>query len=630
MAEDETSLPPLPGGNKKEPAKKKRVLDEGDCLKAVIRSGGDEAARPQEGDLVIFHYTTYTEDGTIVESTRIEHGGKGLPFKLVLGKSKMIAGWEEALPTMAKGEISRFKVKEKLHFGDPDCPIPAPENFPTTGVLQFDIDMIDFFKVQAVTDDLGVLKRVSHAGEGWETPREPSEVRIRVTGRVPDGPTFLVRDAEPLHFGFGRKEVPAGLEKGIGTMTKGEKAVIYVLNPVYITEAPFVPQLPTQALELEFEVELLQIIQVRDVLGNGQVIKRRVKDGIGEFPVDCPIQDSTLRIHWRGKLPKEGGRIFHDTRTDGQPYEFKSGEGMLPEGLEMSVRLMLPGEISVITSTSQYAYDNFPRPPGVPEGAFVAWEVELIDFVKTKDWTGLNFREIMEDADRQKTTANRLFKERKYVHAKNKYDHILREFKHVNPDGEEEVKELSDMQISIQLNVAACWQKLEDHKKAIEVCEKVLEGNPHHVKALFRRGTSYTATGDYELARKDFNEMVKIDKSTEPDAIAALSKLRKAEQEAKAKERKQFKGLFDKNPGALSEVTEKKEAEESQEDSQSVEKNEVSEKGEATEKKKDDAEATTEPSEEVIDEQKENNFSRLRAAGRNLIRRIIRGRCSIL
>ncbi|KAL2610005.1 hypothetical protein R1flu_028578 [Riccia fluitans] len=629
MVEDEASLPPLAGGKKKAPTKKKRILEEGDCLKAVIRSGKDEAVRPQEDDLVIFHYTTYTEDGTIVESTRIEHGGKGIPFKLVLGKSKMIAGWEEALPTMAKGEVSRFKVKEKLHFGDPECPIPAPENFPTTGVLQFDIDMIDFFKVQAVTDDLGVLKRVLHPGDGWETPREPSEVRIRLTGRVPDGATFIVREEEPLHFGFGRNEVPAGLEKGVGTMNKSEKAIIYVLNPIYITEASAIPQLPTQALELQFEVELLQIIQVRDVLGNGEVIKRRVKDGIGEFPVDCPIQDSTLRIHWRGKLPKEGGRIFHDTRSDGQPYEFRSGEGMVPEGLEMSVRLMLPGEISVITSTSKYAYDKFPRPPGVPEGAFVAWEVELIDFVKNKDWTGLNFREIMEDAERQKATANRLFKEGKYEHAKNKYDHILREFKHVNPDGDEEAKELSNTQISIQLNIAACWQKLKDHVKAIELCNKVLEGNPHHVKALFRRGTSYTATFDYDLARNDFNEMMKIDKSAEPDAIAALSKLRKAEQEAKAKERKQFKGLFDKNPGALSEVSEKKDTEESQESSQSVDKNQVAEEGETSDEKKDTV-AKTGHSGEAVDEQKENSFSKLRAAGRKFIRRVIGGRCSIL
>ncbi len=48
---------------------------------------------------------------------------------------------------------------------------------------------------------------------------------------------------------------------------------------------------------------------------------------------------------------------------------------------------MTPGEVSLITSTSQYAYDGRPdRPSGVPEGAKVEWEVELISFQKQPDW----------------------------------------------------------------------------------------------------------------------------------------------------------------------------------------------------------------------------------------------------
>ena len=53
----------------------------------------------------------------------------------------------------------------------------------------------------------------------------------------------------------------------------------------------------------------------------------------------------------------------------------------------VAVRLMTPGEVSLITSTSQYAYDGRPdRPPGVPEGAKVEWEVELISFQRQPDW----------------------------------------------------------------------------------------------------------------------------------------------------------------------------------------------------------------------------------------------------
>lgn len=33
----------------------------------------------------------------------------------------------------------------------------------------------------------------------------------------------------------------------------------------------------------------------------------------------------------------------------------------VPEGFEMCVRLMLPGEIALVTCPPDYAYDKFPR-----------------------------------------------------------------------------------------------------------------------------------------------------------------------------------------------------------------------------------------------------------------------------
>lgn len=48
--------------------------------------------------------------------------------------------------------------------------------------------------------------------------------------------------------------------------------------------------------------------------------------------------------------------------------------------------------------------------------------------------------------------------------------------------------------------------------------------------------------------------MMSIDKSSEPNAKAALLKLKEKEQEVERKARKQFKGLFDKKPGEISEA----------------------------------------------------------------------------
>jgi hypothetical protein len=65
---------------------------------------------------------------------------------------------------------------------------------------------------------------------------------------------------------------------------------------------------------------------------------------------------------------------------------------------------MLPGEIALVTCPPDYAYDKFPRPPGVSEGAHVQWEIELLGFETPRDWTGLNFQSIMDEADKIRST----------------------------------------------------------------------------------------------------------------------------------------------------------------------------------------------------------------------------------
>ena len=42
--------------------------------------------------------------------------------------------------------------------------------------------------------------------------------------------------------------------------------------------------------------------QVRDLTGSGEVRKRRIKEGVGEFPVDCPLEDCAVRVHYTARL----------------------------------------------------------------------------------------------------------------------------------------------------------------------------------------------------------------------------------------------------------------------------------------------------------------------------------------
>ncbi|KAM0908875.1 hypothetical protein ACQ4PT_015154 [Festuca glaucescens] len=428
MSHDDPGAPPPAAAKKKSPAeeaaeKRREKLTPGSLMKAVIRSGSGDAT-PTDGDQVILHCTTRTMDGIVVNSTRREHGGKGIPLRFVLGRSKMILGFAEGFPTMLKGEIAMFKMEPKIHYAEDDCPVATPDGFPKDDELQFEIEMLDFFKAKVISEDFEVVKKIVDEGKGWETPREPYEVTARITARTADGKDILLSKEVPYFFTLGKSEVPKGLEMGIGSMARKEKATIYV-SSTYLTESSLMPQLEGLE-EVHFEVELVQFTQVRDMLGDGRLIKRRVVDGRGEFPMDCPLHDSLLRVHYKGMLLDEPKSVFYDTKidNDGEPLEFCSGEGLVPEGFEMCVRLMLPGEKSIVTCPPDFAYDKFPRPANVPEGAHVRWEIELLGFEVPKDWTGLNFKEIMEEADKIKNTGNRLFKEGKFELAKAKYEKV--------------------------------------------------------------------------------------------------------------------------------------------------------------------------------------------------------------
>ncbi|XP_057540358.1 peptidyl-prolyl cis-trans isomerase PASTICCINO1 [Amaranthus tricolor] len=555
--EQDSMLPPKKNQLSDDDKRRKKLVP-GGLLKAEIRPGvGD--SRPSEGDQVIYHCTVRTLDGVAVRSTRKELGGKGTPARQILGKSKLLLGLLEGIPSMQKGEISMFKMKPGMHYGEPDCPVPIEDDFPKDVDLHFEVELIDFGKAKVVSEDLGVVKKITNEGQGWESPRAPYEVKVWISAKTNDGELIWSHvDGEPFFFTLGNSEFPKGVEMGIGTMSRGEKAVIYVKNQ-YLTECSVIPQV-LNFEEVHFEVELVHFVQVRDVLGDGRLIKRRLRDGQGEFPMDCPLQDSKLRVHYKGMLLDDKKTIFYNTRddNDGQPLEFCSGEGLVPEGFEMSVRLMLPGELALVTCPPDYAYDKFPRPTNVPEGAYVQWEIELLGFEMPKDWTGLDFSSIMQEAENIRSTGNRLFKEAKYELAKAKYEKVLRDFNHVNPPSDEDGKEFLNTRNMLHLNVAACYLKMGECRKSIETCNKVLDANPVHVKALYRRGMAYMELAEFQEAKNDFEKMMKVDKASEPDAKAALLKLKQTEQETARKAKQQFKGLFDKRPGEIAEITTEK------------------------------------------------------------------------
>lgn len=93
-----------------------------------------DGASPEDGQLVIVHYTGWLEDGTQFDSS-VE---RGEPFTFPIGQGGVIAGWDEGVATMKIGGKRQLVIPSDLAYGDGGSgPIPPG------ATLIFDVELLD-------------------------------------------------------------------------------------------------------------------------------------------------------------------------------------------------------------------------------------------------------------------------------------------------------------------------------------------------------------------------------------------------------------------------------------------------------------------------------------------------------
>ncbi len=87
-----------------------------------------------------------------------------------------------------------------------------------------------------------------------------------------------------------------------------------------------------------------------------------------------PTAEDVVRVHYRGALTD--GTEFDNSRKRGKPTEFPLGGviGCWTEGLQR----MKVGETAQLVCPSEIAYGDQGRPPTIPGGATLVFEVELL------------------------------------------------------------------------------------------------------------------------------------------------------------------------------------------------------------------------------------------------------------
>lgn len=88
------------------------------------------------GKTVTVQYTGQLLDGTVFDASS-KHGDE--PFSFVLGEGKVIAGWDQGIALMHKGEKGVLLIPSALGYG----PDGAGSDIPPNAVLRFEVELVD-------------------------------------------------------------------------------------------------------------------------------------------------------------------------------------------------------------------------------------------------------------------------------------------------------------------------------------------------------------------------------------------------------------------------------------------------------------------------------------------------------
>lgn len=216
----------------------------------VIKTGTGKT-HPGRTDLVTVHYTGWTTDGKMFDSSV----SRGEPAKFPL--DRVIAGWTEGVQLMVTGETRRLWIPEPLAYQGKRDP---------KGLLVFDVELISFVAPPQAPPDVkappsdakktpsALAYKVLTPGTGSRHPTAKNEVTVHYTGWTTNGQMFdsSVTRGEPATFPL--DQVIAGWTEGVQLMVEGEKTRFWIPESL-----AYKGQAGAPAGMLVFDVELIRI-----------------------------------------------------------------------------------------------------------------------------------------------------------------------------------------------------------------------------------------------------------------------------------------------------------------------------------------------------------------------------------
>jgi FKBP-type peptidyl-prolyl cis-trans isomerase len=353
-------------------------------LASKLLSKGKGTEHPAAADTVTVHYSGWTTDGKLFDSSV----KRGEPTSFPL--NGVIKGWTEGVQLMVEGEKRRFWIPADLAYGE------NPGGGRPGGTLVFDIELISIKRapkppeLSAPADaekmPSGASVKTVVNGTGSKSPKAVDMVKLNISLWSPAGELLQStdQDGRPAELPLEKLRV-GGLPEAIMTMVTGEKKVAWIPAKV-----AFGPTLPPGAPEggIVVEVELLSFKEgvppppVPEDVAAAPADAQKTASGLASKVLvkgsgkDHPKPTDRVTVHYSGWTTD--GKLFDSSVTRGETSSF--GLNQVISGWTEGVQLMVKGEKRRFWIPAGLAYGE--NPGGGRPGGMLVFDIELFDIQK--------------------------------------------------------------------------------------------------------------------------------------------------------------------------------------------------------------------------------------------------------
>jgi len=379
----DTTMPETPADVQAAPADATKTAS---GLASKVLTPGKGTAHPAAADTVTVHYSGWTTDGKLFDSSV----KRGQPASFPL--NGVIKGWTEGLQLMVEGEKRRFWIPADLAYGE------NPGGGRPGGLLVFDVELLGIKSAPKPPADVaaapadaektasGLASKVVAKGTGSAHPKEIDTVQANLSLWTTDGQLLQSTAAQD-----GAANIPldslriGGLAEGFQLMVAGEKRVFWIPAKLAFGET-LPPGAPAGGLVVEAELvsikpgiappaapaDVAAAPADAEKTASGLASKVIAK-GTGSAH---PKATDTVTVHYSGWTTD--GKLFDSSVKRGEPTSFPLNQVI--KGWTEGLQLMVEGEKRRFWIPAGLAYGE--NPGGGAPGGTLVFDVELLKIEK--------------------------------------------------------------------------------------------------------------------------------------------------------------------------------------------------------------------------------------------------------